>query len=176
MQLVAAFHATLEEVAAADLLVHVVDLAAPDRERQADAVEAVLTEVGAGQVPTLDVFNKIDLLDPTELDRLRSAYPDAIFISAIRHAGRDELVAAIDDRLRMDAERMRLEFDDRREGDRRLLADLYRHARVVSHVAEADRVSIEADVPRRYRARFSARRCRHDEAVDSDRRNRCAWP
>jgi GTP-binding protein HflX len=153
--LVAAFHATLEEVSAADLIVHVADLAAPDRQRQADAVEAVLTEVGAGRVPRLDVFNKIDLLDPTELDRLRSASPDAVFVSATRHAGRDEFVAAIEDRLRMDAERMRLEFDDRREGDRRLIADLYRHARIVSHVAEADRVSIEADIPRRYRSRFS---------------------
>ncbi|TAK15951.1 MAG: GTPase HflX, partial [Acidobacteria bacterium] len=61
-QLVAAFHATLEEVASANLLLHVADAAAPDRERRDTAVRSVLAEVGAGEVPTLVVFNKSDLL------------------------------------------------------------------------------------------------------------------
>jgi len=50
---------------------------------------------------------------------------------------------------------MRLEFDETREADRRLVADLYRHARVVSHVTEDARISIEADVPRRLMERFT---------------------
>ena len=59
--LVAAFHATLEETANADLLLHVVDSASEDREAQIEAVNAVLTEIGAGAVPQIMVMNKIDL-------------------------------------------------------------------------------------------------------------------
>lgn len=58
---VAAFHATLEETANADLLLHVVDAASPDREEQIAVVNAVLAEIGAGDVPQLMVWNKIDL-------------------------------------------------------------------------------------------------------------------
>jgi 50S ribosomal subunit-associated GTPase HflX len=56
--LVAAFRATLEEVAEADLVVHVIDSASPERDRHITAVHRVLTEVGAEQVPRLDVYNK----------------------------------------------------------------------------------------------------------------------
>jgi GTPase len=58
--LVAAFHATLEETASADLLLHVVDSASFDREQQSDAVNRVLTEIGAAHVPQIVVWNKID--------------------------------------------------------------------------------------------------------------------
>jgi hypothetical protein len=61
-------------------------------------------------------------------------------------------------RLAMDAERMQLEFDSAREADRRLMADLYRHARVMSHVTTNGRVAIEADVPRRLMERFARRK------------------
>ncbi|MDT3670805.1 MAG: ribosome rescue GTPase HflX [Aromatoleum sp.] len=59
--LVAAFHSTLEETASADLLLHVVDAASEDREAQVDAVNRVLAEIGAGDVPQIMVMNKIDL-------------------------------------------------------------------------------------------------------------------
>ncbi|WIM07023.1 MAG: GTPase HflX [Candidatus Nitricoxidivorans perseverans] len=58
--LVAAFHATLEETAQADLLLHVVDSASPDRDQQMAAVAGVLDEIGAGEVPNIVVWNKID--------------------------------------------------------------------------------------------------------------------
>ena len=59
--LVAAFHATLEETAQADLLLHVVDSASPDRDQQMAAVDAVLAEIGAGEVPQILVWNKVDV-------------------------------------------------------------------------------------------------------------------
>jgi GTP-binding protein HflX len=58
--LVAAFHATLEETAQADVLLHVVDSASPARDQQIEAVEAVLTEIGAADVPQIVIWNKID--------------------------------------------------------------------------------------------------------------------
>jgi GTP-binding protein HflX len=154
-QLVAAFRATLEEVAAADLLLHVIDAAASDRSRRADAVRSVLAEVGAARVPVIEVFNKIDLVGEAELAGLRAAHPGALFIAAATNEGRDGLVSAVAERLAMDAERVRLQFDDRRESDRKLVAELYRHARVLSHVTDDARVSIEADVPRRLLARYA---------------------
>jgi GTP-binding protein HflX len=59
-ELVASFHATLEETAQADLLLHVVDSASPDRDQQIAAVHAVLRDIGAGEVPQIMVWNKID--------------------------------------------------------------------------------------------------------------------
>src|SRR5213083_881899 len=68
--LVAAFRATLEEVANADLILHVIDAAAADRDRRMTAVNQVLDEVGAIKVPLLEVYNKCDLLTPAERRRL----------------------------------------------------------------------------------------------------------
>ena len=65
-QLVAAFKATLEEAAQADLLLHVVDASAPEIEQNIHAVETVLAEIGAAEVPCVQVMNKIDLLPATE--------------------------------------------------------------------------------------------------------------
>src|SRR5215472_6741787 len=73
--LVAAFRATLEEVAEADLLLHVIDASAPDRDRHIAAVLTVLHEVGAERVPAIDVFNKCDRLDAAERARLFALHP-----------------------------------------------------------------------------------------------------
>ena len=153
-QLVAAFRATLEEVTAADLLLHVIDASANDRDRRTAAVEGVLVEVGAATVPVLQVFNKIDQVSDADTARLRAAHPDASFISAVEGAGIAELVETLAARLAMDAERLKLQLDHRRESDRRLVAELYRHGRVVSHAATEHGVTIEADVPRRLVSRF----------------------
>jgi GTP-binding protein HflX len=153
-QLVAAFRATLEEVTSADLLVHVIDASAPDRDRRMEAVRAVVAEVGAAQVPMLQVFNKIDLVGADELTALKARFPEAIFIAATRTTERAAVVEAIAGRLAMDAERMRFSLDGTQERDRRVLADLYRHARVLSHVTHDHRIAVEADVPRRLMPRF----------------------
>jgi GTP-binding protein HflX len=157
-QLVAAFRATLEEVAAADLLLHVIDTQAEDRERRIEAVRSVLAEVDADRVPVLEVFNKIDLVAADELAALRARHSGGLFVSATDASVRAPVVDAIAARLAMDAERVRLRFDNSVALDRQMMAELYRHARVVSHVADDDRVAIEADVPRRLVSRFERRR------------------
>jgi GTPase len=155
-QLVAAFHATLEEVAAADLIVHVIDASVSDRARRADAVRSVLSDVGADRIPAIDVFNKIDLLAEGEAERLRAGHPESVMLSAQRGTGREHLLDVIAGRLAMDAQRMTLQLDRSVEADRKLLASLYRHARVVrvNEGAGAEQLSIEADVPRRLMSRF----------------------
>jgi GTP-binding protein HflX len=154
-QLVAAFHATLEEVASADLLLHVVDASTADRERHMRAVDEVLNEVDAGAVPSVTVFNKGDRLGVAEHEALRLARPDALVVSARTGDGIAGLLDAIVARLAMDAVRTTLVFDRAAEADRALLGELYRHARIVSQRDEAgERVAVEADVPRRLLGRF----------------------
>ena len=81
-QLVEAFRSTLEEVADADLMLHVVDASDADPEEQIRSVREVLADIDALAVPEQLVFNKIDAADPETLIRLRALAPDAIFVSA----------------------------------------------------------------------------------------------
>jgi GTP-binding protein HflX len=90
--LVASFRATLEEVAEADLLLHVVDAAEPDPDAHIRAVETVLESIGALERPRLLVFNKIDALpDEETLIGLGARYPGALFVSAVVRTGLAEL-------------------------------------------------------------------------------------
>jgi GTPase len=158
--LVAAFRATLEEVVEADLLLHVVDAADTDRERQMEAVTRVLGEIDAQDVPSILVLNKVDRLTPEERARLDALLPGAIFISAASGVGLEALSAEVARRLSLETQRVRLEFDEHDERDRRSIARLYRHARVSSHETADGRVSIEADVPRRLLGRLAANAAR----------------
>ncbi|MGC4793801.1 GTPase HflX [Micromonospora saelicesensis] len=98
-QIVEAFRSTLEEVAEADLVVHVVDGTHPDPEEQVRAVHEVLAEVSADRLPELLVVNKIDAADEDTLLRLKRLWPDAIFVSAYSGRGIEDLRSAIEDRL-----------------------------------------------------------------------------
>ena len=154
--LVAAFRATLEEVAEADLLLHVVDASHPAREERLAAVYRVLDEVGCSAVQQLLVFNKCDCMDDIDVTRLsRSA--DAVCISARTGFGTDDLVRRLMRSVEMDTSRVTLEFDHSALDDRRRLAALHRHSRVLRQVAKGDRISVEADVPRRLIPRLRPR-------------------
>ena len=91
-QLVEAFKSTLEEVADADVIVHVVDASHPDPFAQIDAVNAILADIdGTESIPRLLVFNKIDRVDQTTRDRLAALVPDAHLVSAYTGEGIDAL-------------------------------------------------------------------------------------
>jgi GTP-binding protein HflX len=86
--LIESFKATLQEVAAADLLVHVVDASGHDPDHQIEAVNRVLEEIVPGEKPTLLVFNKIDRVDrETFTNSYGRAYPEALFVSALDESG-----------------------------------------------------------------------------------------
>jgi GTP-binding protein HflX len=152
--LVAAFRATLEETADADLVLHVIDASAADRDRRVAAVNQVLAEVGASDVPLLEVCNKCDALTADERRRLQERDPSTLCISALRGEGIDELVETVTSRLALDVRRVTLDFDPDSDADRDRVARLYRHARVVEHEARDGRVTIVADVPRRLLSRL----------------------
>jgi GTP-binding protein HflX len=95
-QLVEAFKSTLEEVARADLILHVVDGSHPDPESQLAAVREIFADIGAGDVRELVVINKVDEADDVVLGRLRRREKHSVAVSAKTGEGLDELVAAIE--------------------------------------------------------------------------------
>jgi GTP-binding protein HflX len=156
--LVASFRATLEEVAEADLVLHVIDASAPDRDRRVAAVRQVLDDVGAAEVPVVEVFNKCDQIMAHERTRLQEADPSALCMSALTGDGTDELLETVASRVALDVQRVTLRFDPQEAADRERISRLYRHARVVTHETRDGHVLIVADVPRRLVARVQPAR------------------
>src|SRR5206468_2101777 len=102
----------------------------------------VLDEVGASEVPLIEVYNKADLLGPDEQRRLRALNPEALLVSALTREGVDELVETLASRLALDVRRVTLTFDSASERDRGQIAQVYRHARVILHEVRDEHVSI----------------------------------
>jgi GTP-binding protein HflX len=96
-RLINAFRATLEEAAAANVLLHVVDASAEDRSVNIDRVNDVLKEIGAHELPTLLVYNKIDLMDEplAKIERDQDGKPVAVWLSALTGEGTDLLLEAV---------------------------------------------------------------------------------
>ena len=115
-QLVEAFGATLEETRLADLIVHMVDGSAPEEDRLSmiGAVEEVLAEIGAGEVPRLLVMGKIDCLDEAGRAELRHRHPDAIQLSALTGEGLHELTDVIEQEFarRLQAVELLIPYND----------------------------------------------------------------
>ena len=95
--LIAAFRATLEGIEEADLLLHVVDITHPQVEAQIAAVQSILAELGVADKPTLQVWNKIDVVLP---QTIRSFLPGALQVSALKGTGIGELLCAVEGVLR----------------------------------------------------------------------------
>src|SRR5690606_13067668 len=94
--LIAAFRATLEETIHADLLLHVVDASSPQREEQILEVRKVLDDIGAGSIPTILVYNKIDEANfEPRVERDEHGTIARVFVSALKRAGLDDLRGAI---------------------------------------------------------------------------------
>jgi GTP-binding protein HflX len=113
-ELVAAFRATLEEIAEADVLLHVLDITHHEAHAQARAVEETLREIGAADKPVVVALNKIDVEPPDPVNRWvvtqdpLKQYRDAVYISAERGQGLDELLQRVEDVLGENLVEMRL--------------------------------------------------------------------
>ena len=151
-QLVEAFRSTLEEVRAADLLLHVIDVSHPGWHEQATVVEQVLEEIGAGDRPVVRALNKADLLDP-DVPRPASE-PDTTLIAARTGRGIQALLALIEHHLSLGLERVRYELPQAR-GD--LLAWLRRAGRVVEEYYSDGAVTVTALVSPKVRGQIERR-------------------
>jgi GTP-binding protein HflX len=154
-QLVEGFAATLEETLVSDLVLHVADAAASDEELDAmlAAVESVLAEIGAGELPSELVLNKIDAADPLRRRRLANRFPGALLVSARTGEGLDELRDRVAERFgeRFEPVRLLIPYE---EGSR--LAELYALGAPVDERADRpEGVFIRARLPRREVRRFA---------------------
>jgi GTP-binding protein HflX len=154
-QLVEGFAATLEETLVADLVLHVVDGSAPEEKlvEQIAAVNAVLHEIGADELPVELVVNKIDEVNALHRRRLANRYPDALQVSALTGEGLDALRARIAERFadRFEPVRLLLPYE---EGGK--LNELYAlGAPIVEREDTTDGVLVLARLPRREIRRFA---------------------
>ena len=142
-ELIAAFRATLEEVLAADLILHVRDMAHPDRDAQAEDVEAVMTSLGLEQgsgPPRIEVWNKADALGADEREALAveaARREDAVVVSALAGAGIEALRTRIVERLSV-ADQVR--DVDLSSSDGEKIAWLHARGKVVGQAHDDDRV------------------------------------
>jgi GTP-binding protein HflX len=150
-QLVAAFRATLEEVAGADLLLVVTDAGDPGRRHQQQAVAEVLEQIGAGAIPRLTILNKIDLVAPDSPLRLR--LDDAVPVSAVTGEGVAELRCTL--RRRLSAGHVRVEFEVP-YAESQLLGMVRAAGRIEQQEAAADGYRVSAVVPPRLAATLRA--------------------
>jgi GTP-binding protein HflX len=143
--LVASFRATLEEVADADLLLHVIDAHHPSWEEQRTIVNQVLAEIGAAGTPVLHVFNKIDMLSHDELiameHRINNLLPDSVFVSAATDGGLEPLKRAL---LAQARERRPLSEIRLPLSDGKLLAEVHRSAEVIEQRHEGEEIVVVA--------------------------------
>ena len=158
-ELVAAFRATLEEVVAADLILHVRDLAHPDSEAQAADVETVLENLGLAEEkspPRLEVWNKIDLLEPADRIALVNEArrrEDVIAVSALRGEGVEQLREAMSAQLQAGSvvHQLRLPLN---EGER--LAWLHARGEVLDQQVDGDVMQLAVRLSPDNWARFQA--------------------
>jgi GTP-binding protein HflX len=149
--LVAAFHATLEELEGASLLLHVTDASDAQRDSQDAAVEALLEDLGVASAPRLHVWNKVDLLEPGERRKLEAG-ARSVSASAQTGEGLEILRQRIDEALAADPV---VEADfELSPGDGKQLALLHRTGTVVSTQYEAGRVRVRARVPESVREKL----------------------
>ncbi len=154
-QLVEGFASTLEETLTADLVLHVVDASAVDDEQdsQREAVDDILHEIGAADLPKLIVLNKIDRLDPLARRRLANRFPQAPQVSAVTGEGLDELRAEIAHSFdaRWERVRMLVPYED---GGK--LSELYALGTPIEEREDTpDGVLLIARLPRRELPRFA---------------------
>ena len=143
-QLVEAFHATLEEVTEADMLIHVVDAASPFMEDQIEAVYRVLEEINAISKPIITAFNKADLVKGKKIPaKLRKKLKPSVIISALNKEGLEPLLLAIQEQLESVMVDLKFEVPlDQME----IVHLIHEKGKVKSESYEKDRIIIEAKV------------------------------
>jgi GTP-binding protein HflX len=146
-RLIDAFRATLEEASSASLLLHLIDAAAEDRAVNVDRVNDVLEEIGAAGLPTLLVYNKIDLMEnaPAKIERDREGQPVAVWVSALTGEGVDLLLQAVCERLLRKVVHKNLQLQPHQGAFR---AALYEHKAVIKESCdETGDLNLEIQLP-----------------------------
>jgi GTP-binding protein HflX len=172
--LVEAFHATLEEVTEADVIVHVCDAAHPEQAQQTRDVLAVLSELGVGERldrHLIEVLNKIDLLNAEDCQALANrasrSNGTVVLLSAKTGQGVDALLSALDEHL---AESMRVVDVALAQADGAALAWLYDHGQVLEREDQPESVRLKVRLDVADAARFARMQDRGETAEQASER------
>lgn len=150
--LVAAFRATLEEIAEADLLLHVIDISHPHAMSQVEAVHRTLQEIEAESIPSLPVLNKIDRFeDPDQAFLAMESFSGAVAISALRGDGMDQLLVKVKEKLFESYQSVSVEVPYNK-GD--LISLFHEEGQVESITNEYEGVLIQGKLPIRLLSKF----------------------
>jgi len=146
--LIASFRATLEEVNESNMLLHIVDASHPNVTEQIEAVDGVLKQLGAQDIPTLMVFNKTDKLDDmSDFLDLKQKYPKSISISALDGTGLDDLKA----RLLKEASSNEVEVNfEIPQTNGQMINYIYNHGKIISKDVKDGFVHLRANMDRKY--------------------------
>ncbi len=161
-QLVEAFKSTLEEVREADVLLHVVDASSPNVRHRIDAVDEVLQQLEASDIPTIYILNKSDLLPEDDKDRLRREMPLAVFTSTLNGEGIKNLL----ERMASALASSQIVHVSIPHGEGGLLSLIYRKGHVLEIKTDSESHHITADLPPELMHRFERFR---DDAGDIER-------
>ncbi len=150
--IVEAFRSTLEEVARADLVLHVADASSRGVDRQVRAVRSVLDDIGAGGIVEVLVLNKVDLVEPSELDTSRARFPNAVVASALTGEGIEGLLEQLERDLPRPPVELRALIPYDRED---LVARLHRDADILETEHTDDGTIVHARVGEREAAELA---------------------
>jgi GTP-binding protein HflX len=163
--LIEAFKATLEEVAEADLLLHVVDLSHPLYEQQMEAVQVVLEELNAWGKQMIVVFNKIDrVTNPALIEYALHKHPHSVAISAVMGEGMDALFEEIEHQVKSWRLRVKLVLPNHLTA---LVAELHRVGRVLDISYQGDKIALTAHVPPQLQGKIKPYMVADDDDFDT---------
>ena len=146
--LIASFRSTLEEVKDTDLLLHVIDIMNPEWEKQVNVVNSILADLGVSETETIEVFNKIDLLEDNNIsDGLQARYPTSVIISAEHGTGLDILEDAIRASVMKGQLLRTIKFGT---GNGRLLGEIYKHGTILKTEGLDDEIVLTFMIPVKY--------------------------
>lgn len=143
-QLVASFRTTLEEIENADILLHVIDSSDPEKEKHINVVKQELNRLAPENAKIIKVFNKIDLLNPSDLQDLKLIYPDSIFISALKSIGRENLIDRLNNIIKnkMVKVQLNLPYDQANWVEK-----IYNNGQVLKEEYQKNNIYLEALIP-----------------------------
>ena len=146
-RLIAAFRSTLQEVVDSDIIVHIADASDPALEDHMEIIEKTLEDLGALEIPSILVLNKIDRVDRDRLEYLKDIYRNAVFTSAKEGIGIEELLRRIDDMVDRFSIPISLSIP---EWDGKTISRLYEVGKILEKHVEDGRIFIKAMVPSGY--------------------------
>jgi len=143
-QLIASFRTTLEEIENADIILHIIDSSDSDKERNIKVVKNELNNLAPKNAEIIKVFNKIDLLDASELQDLKLIYPDAVFISALTGKGRDKIIERLNEIIKDKMVEVKLDIP---YSEAKWIEKIHNNGKVIKEEYQKDNIYLKALIP-----------------------------